>query len=180
MKKLFVLMFVAMLGMSAQAQEKGDFAVGLRAGATFTKLEIDDWKVDETTTQFGIGAFGQYSLTNHWRFELEGVYHPKKDHVSDFVVGLNVHYLFNLGENLKIYPILGYALAFVNTETFTESNRGSSVTVEGDNTTDGGIQLGVGLQANLGGNWFVSGEYMYQPGIFGDSHVTMAGVGYRF
>ena len=180
MKKFFVLMFVALFCMNVQAQEKGDFAIGLRAGATFNKLEIDSWHVDETTTQFGIGAFGQYNLSKCWRVELEGIYHPETEHVSDFVVGLNVHYLFNLGENLKIYPILGYALAFVHSETFTESKNGSSITVEGDDTTDGGIQLGVGLQANLGRNWFVSGEYRYQPGIFGDGHVALASVGYRF
>ena len=180
MKKLFVLMFVAMLGMSAQAQEKGDFAVGLRAGATFTELEIKGWDVDETSTQFGIGAFGQYNLSKHWRVELEGIYHPMTDHVSDFVLGLNVHYLFNLGENLKIYPLLGYALAFVHSETFTESSKGSSITVEGDDTTDGGIQLGVGLQFNLDSNWFVAGEYKYQPGILGDGHAAMASIGYRF
>ena len=173
-------MCLAMLSIGAQAQEKGDFAVGLRAGATFTKLEVQDWKVDETTTQFGIGAFGQYSLTNHWRVELEGIYHPKKDHVTDFVVGLNVQYLFNLGDYLKIYPMLGYALAFVKTETFTETNKGGTITVEGDNTTDGGIQLGVGLQYNIGSNWFVNAEYKYQPGIFGDGHVATAGIGYRF
>ena len=33
MKKLFVLMCVALLSMSAQAQEKGDFAIGLRVTA---------------------------------------------------------------------------------------------------------------------------------------------------
>ena len=169
-------MFVAMLGMSAQAQEKGDFAVGLRAGATFTELKIKGWDVDETSTQFGIGAFGQYNLSKHWRVELEGIYHPMTDHVSDFVLGLNVHYLFNLGENLKIYPLLGYALAFVHSETITDKNG----TIEGDDTTDGGIQLGVGLQFNLDSNWFVAGEYKYQPGILGDGHAAMASIGYRF
>ena len=180
MKKIILLMCVTVMGISAQAQEKGDFAVGLKAGATFTKVEISDWKMDDNTTQFGIGAFGQYSLTKHWRAELEGIYHPMKDHVSDFMLGINVHYLFNLGDYLKIYPILGVAVAFVHSETFTDSSNGSSVTIEGDNSTDSGIQLGAGLQYNISSNWFVAGEYKYQPGIFGDSHVAMAGIGYRF
>lgn len=180
MKKLFLLMCVMLLAVSSQAQEKGDFAVGLKAGATFTKVEFDNWDVDETTTQFGIGAFGQYSFSKHWRAELEGVYHPMKDHISDFTLGINIHYLFNLGEYLKIYPILGFAVAFAHSETFTETDKGSTITVEGDDTTDSGIQLGAGLQYNISGNWFISGEYKYQPGIFGDSHVAMAGIGYRF
>lgn len=176
MKKLFLLMCVMLLAFSAQAQKKGDFAVGLKAGATFTKVEFDNLNVEESITQFGIGAFGQYNLSKHWRAELEGVYHPMKEHVSDFMLGINVHYLFNLGEYLKIYPILGFAVAFTHSETYTEGG----ITSEGDNTTDTGIQLGAGLQYNISGNWFISGEYKYQPGIFGDSHVAMAGIGYRF
>ena len=176
MKKLFLLMCVMLLAFSAQAQEKGDFAVGLKAGATFTKVEFDNLNVEESITQFGIGAFGQYNLSKHWRAELEGVYHPMKDHISDFTLGFNIHYLFNLGEYLKIYPILGFAVAFAHSETYTEGG----ITSEGENTTDSGIQLGAGLQYNLGSNWFISGEYKYQPGIFGDSHVAMAGIGYRF
>lgn len=176
MKKLFLLMCVMLLAFSAQAQEKGDFAIGLKAGATFTKVEFDNLNVEESITQFGIGAFGQYNLSKHWRAELEGVYHPMKDHISDFTLGFNIHYLFNLGEYLKIYPILGFAVAFAHSETYTEGG----ITSEGENTTDSGIQLGAGLQYNLGSNWFISGEYKYQPGIFGDSHVAMAGIGYRF
>ena len=174
MKKLFITMFVALLSMSTQAQEKGDFAVGLHAGATMTEFEF--LNVKENTTQFGIGAFAQYNLSNHWRVELEGNYHPMKDHVSDFLLGLNVHYLINLTENFKIYPLLGYAAAFVHSETFTEGN----ATIEGDDDTDGGIQLGLGAQYNLNSNWFISCDYKYQPGLFGDSHVVMGGIGYRF
>ena len=38
MKKFFVAMFVAMLCMSAQAQEKGDVAIGLRSGVNIATL----------------------------------------------------------------------------------------------------------------------------------------------
>ena len=41
MKKLFVTMCVALLSMSALAQEKGDFAVGLRGGPTINKVKIE-------------------------------------------------------------------------------------------------------------------------------------------
>jgi len=180
MKKILVLAAVAMMtASSAWAQEKGDFAIGLRGGSTFTKIEIQDWGVDETTGYFGIGAFGQYNLSNHWRLELEGIYHPMKDHQSDITMGVNFHYLINLtrDHNLKIYPTLGYGLAFVHSETFTDGG----VTIEGDNSIDGGIQLGVGAQYNLpsSNRWFVTGDYKYQPGLFGDGHVVMVGIGYR-
>lgn len=173
---MIVAMMAAVTGLSAQ--EKGDFAVGLRGGASVTRIEIQDWKVDDTSARFGIGVFGQYNFANHWRVDLEGIYHPENDHTSDFMVGLNVHYLINLTKdhNFKLYPLLGYGLDFIHSETFTEGG----TTVRGSNSTDGGIQLGLGLQANLGDNWFVAAEYKFQPGIFGDCHVPMASIGYRF
>ena len=179
MKKLLLAMCVALLSMGAQAQEKGDVAVGLRGGVNITKIEIG--KMEETVTTFGIGAFGQYSLSDHWRLELEGIYHPMKDHVSDFTLGLNVHYLFHLSDAIKLYPLAGYACAFVHSETYTNvDNRGNSITVEGDDTTDGGIQIGAGIQYNLNSNWFIAGEYKFQPGILGDGHVIMGSIGFKF
>ncbi|MCR5315504.1 MAG: porin family protein [Bacteroidaceae bacterium] len=73
MKKLLIAMCVALLSMSAQAQEKGNFAVGLRGGATISKIKIEGLSINETSTRFGIGVFGQYNLTNHWRLDLEGI-----------------------------------------------------------------------------------------------------------
>ena len=181
MKKFFVAMFVAMLCMSAQAQEKGDVAIGLRSGVNIAALKIAG--LEEDVTNFGIGAFGQYNLSDNWRLELEGIYHPMKDHVSDITVGLNVHYLFSLGESIKIYPTLGYALAFVHSEAYTITGKGGAsqqISHESENETDGGIQVGAGIQYNLGSNVFIAGEYKYQPGIFGDGHVIMGSIGFRF
>ena len=171
-------MFVAMLCMGAQAQEKGDVAIGLRSGVNIATLKIAG--LEEDVTNFGIGAFGQYNLTDNWRLELEGIYHPMKDHVSDITVGLNVHYLFSLGEAIKIYPTLGYALAFVHSEAYTITTKGGEIINDSENETDGGIQVGAGIQYNLGSNVFIAGEYKYQPGILGDGHVIMGSIGFRF
>ena len=179
MKKLFLTMCVALFAMGVQAQEKGQFALGVKGGLAIAKVEFGSEK--ETSSRAAIGAFAQYSLTNHWRVELEGIYHPKKDHFSDFTAGLNIQYLFNVTEDFKIYPQFGYALAFTKTEEYTTYYAGgSSVTVAGDNDTDGGIQLGLGAQYNLGEQWFILADYKYQPGIFGDGHVVNVGVGLRF
>ena len=179
MKKLFLTMCVALFAMGVQAQEKGQFAVGVKGGLAIAKVEFGSEK--ETSSRAAFGAFAQYSLTNHWRVELEGIYHPKKDHFSDFTAGLNLQYLINVTEDFKIYPQFGYALAFTKTETNTTYYAGgSSITVEGENTTDGGIQLGLGVQYNLGEQWFVLADYKYQPGIFGDGHAVNVGVGVRF
>ena len=179
MKKLFLTMCVALFAMGVQAQEKGQFALGVKGGLAIAKVEFGSEK--ETMSRAAFGAFAQYSLSNHWRVELEGIYHPKKDYFSDFTVGLNIHYLINVAEDFKIYPQVGYALAFTKSEDHTTYYAGgSSITVEGDNTTDGGIQLGLGAQYNLGEQWFILADYKYQPGIFGDGHVVNVGVGLRF
>ena len=88
MKKLFLTMCVALLSMGAQAQEKGDFAVGVKGGLAIAKIEFGSEK--ETLSRAAFGAFAQYNLSNHWRVELEGLYHPKKDHFSDLTMGLNM------------------------------------------------------------------------------------------
>ena len=181
MKKFFVAMFVAMLCMGAQAQEKGDVAIGLRSGVNIATLKIAG--LEEDVTNFGIGAFGQYNLSDNWRLELEGIYHPMKDHVSDITVGLNVHYLFHLSDAFKIYPSVGYALAFVHSEAYTITGKGGAsqqISHDSENETDGGIQVGAGIQYNLGSNVFIAGEYKYQPGILGDGHVIMGSIGFRF
>lgn len=181
MKKLLVLATVAMMtAMSAFAQESGDFAIGVRGGVTITKVDLPGLKIDEKETRFGIGGFAQYNLSNHWRVDLEGIYHPMKNHVSDVTACINIHYLINLTQDhkFKLYPILGYGLAFVHSETYTNGG----TTVEGENSRDGGIQLGLGTNCDLSfaEGWFVSAEYKFQPGIFGDGHVALLGIGYRF
>lgn len=182
MKKLFVLMCVALLSMSAQAQEKGDFAIGLRGGPTINKINLDGVGIEESVTRWGVGAFAQYGLSNHFRLDFEGIYHPKKNNVSDFQLGLDIQYLFNVADGIKVFPLLGYALAFQKTEAYTVTDGRGSVSISHDDesTTDGGIQIGAGVEFNLGSNCFISGEYRFQPGIFGDGHCIMASVGYRF
>ena len=178
MKKLFLTLCVALFAMGAQAQEKGDFALGVKGGLSFAKIQFGNEK--ENFTRGGAGAFAQYNLSNHWRVELEGIYHFKKEHFSDITAGLNIQYLFDLSENVKLYPQFGYGLAFTKTETYTEYYAGnSSITVEGDNSRDGGIQLGLGVQFNVGEKAFILGDYKFQPGIFGDGHVINVGVGFR-
>ena len=174
MKKFILTICVALFAFGAQAQEKGDFALGVKGGLSFTKLKVAN--VNENVTRGAIGAFAQYNLTNHWRLELEGIYHPKKDHISDFTGGLNIQYLIDVCEGVKIYPQVGYALAFVHQDTFTEGN----VTIEKSNSTDGGAQLGLGAQFNIGESAFLLADYKFQPGIFGDCHVVNVGIGFRF
>lgn len=176
MKKLFLTLCVALFAMGAQAQQKGDFALGVKGGLSFTNIQFGDYK--ENITRGAVGAFAQYNLSNHWRAELEGIYHPKKDNVSDFTAGLNIQYLVNVCEGVKFYPQFGYALAFVHQDDIVFAN-GSTISHDNNNSTDGGIQLGLGAQFNISEKAFILADYKFQPGIFGYCHVVNVGVGFR-
>jgi opacity protein-like surface antigen len=180
MKKLFITMCVALLSMNAQAQGKGDFAIGVHGGASFTKIKLEGLNIDETVTRGLAGAFAQYNFTNAFRAELEADYLFKKNHVSSILVGVNLHYLINISDEFKIYPLAGYALTFNHSEAYSVTQGNGTISHDSENDTDGGIQIGAGLQYNLGDNYFIKAEYKFQPGILGDGHVVMAGFGYRF
>ena len=76
--------------------------------------------------------------------------------------------------------LLGYGLAFVHSEGYKVTSANGEISHDSEDETDGGIQLGLGLQYNLTDNWFLAGEYKYQPGILGDGHVVMGSIGFKF
>lgn len=88
--------------------QKGESRVGLN-------LNISPcMESGASLTNFGLAAKYQYGLTDHFR--LEGVigYDFKAKGVGVFEVGANVHYLFKIGEKMKIYPIAGIGYANVS------------------------------------------------------------------
>lgn len=105
MKKVFISLCIALLGLCASAQEKGDMAVGLNLGVA-PCLESG-----AKVTNFGIGAKFQYNVTNPIRLEADVDYWFKNKGFDVFDVTANVHYLFNVGSKLKIYPIVGIGYA---------------------------------------------------------------------
>ena len=98
-------MCVALVGLCASAQEKGDMAVGLNLGVA-PCLESG-----ANVTNFGIGAKFQYNVTNPIRLEADVDYWFKNKGMDVFDVTANVHYLFNVGSKLKVYPLIGIGYA---------------------------------------------------------------------
>lgn len=98
-------MCVALVGLCASAQEKGDMAVGLNLGVA-PCLESG-----ANVTNFGIGAKFQYNVTNPIRLEADVDYWFKNKGMDVFDVTANVHYLFNVGSKLKVYPLVGIGYA---------------------------------------------------------------------
>lgn len=101
MKKFFLFVCIALAGLCATAQEKGDMAVGVNLGVA-PSLESD-----LKATNFGIGAKFQYNVTDPIRVEADVDYWFKSKGVSVFEISANVHYLFSVMDNLKVYPLAG-------------------------------------------------------------------------
>lgn len=101
MKKQFIALCMALVGLCASAQEKGDMAAGLNLGvAPFVGN-------GGGTTNFGLGAKFQYNVTNPIRLEADLEYWFKSLGIGVFDVSANVHYQFKLSDKFNLYPVVG-------------------------------------------------------------------------
>ena len=105
MKKYLVAMCMTLVGLCASAQEKGDMAAGLNVGVA-PCLESG-----ASVTNFGIGAKFQYNVTNPIRLEAAFDYGFKNKGMAVMTLGVNAHYIFNLGEKFNVYPLVGLGYA---------------------------------------------------------------------
>ena len=112
MKKILLIAALALGALAGTAQDgtsqKGKLAAGLNIGYT-PSLE-KGMKVNN----FGIAAKVQYGLTVALRSELTVGYDFKDKEIGLFNTAVNMHYLFNVGEKLKIYPIVGVGYAHIS------------------------------------------------------------------
>ena len=98
-------MCVALVGLCASAQEKGDMALGLNLGVA-PCLESG-----ASLTNFGIGAKFQYNVTNPIRLEAALDYGFKSNGIDVMTIGVNGHYIFNVSEKFNFYPLVGGGFA---------------------------------------------------------------------
>lgn len=120
--KFLLTAFFFAVGLSASAQftnsssrskgysgessgQKGQIAIG--ANLSYAPCLESGFKVNN----FGLSAKLQYGLTDAIRSELLVGYELKDKEVGLFHVSANLHYLFNVTEKLKIYPIAGVGYA---------------------------------------------------------------------
>ena len=104
MKKSFVFLCVLAVSMSAFAQ-KGQKAIGLNL--SYSPSLEKDFKVNN----FGLYGKFQYGFTDNLRGELALGYDFKDKEIGLFNAAVNFHYLFNVSEKVKIYPIVGVGYA---------------------------------------------------------------------
>ena len=144
MKKFLLLVCAAVISMSASAQE-GQKAVGF---SLLYGSEIDN---------VGLGVKGQYNLTDNLRGEAAFDYYLKKDGWSMWDINANMHYLFNVGRKITVYPLAG--LGFVNVSF--EAGDKDYVAVKSSKGRLG-VNLGGGVDFALTKNISLNGELKYQ------------------
>lgn len=143
MKKLLLLVCAAVMSLSASAQA-GDKALG--AQLVF----------GSETNNIGLGVKGQYYFTDQLRGEASVDYFFKNKGVSMWDINANVHYLFDVADKFKVYPLAG--LGYTNW----------SYKLEYDNVTlakgtDGrlAVNLGGGAEYELTKDLSVNAELKY-------------------
>lgn len=151
------------MSLSASAQA-GDKAVG--AQLVF----------GSETNSIGFGVKGQYYFTDQIRGEASFDYFFKNQGISMWDINANVHYLFDVANKVKVYPLAG--LGYTNW-SYKYEYPGHSV-IEG---SDGrlAINLGGGAEYELTKDLSVNAELKYQIVSNNYSQLVLGvGVAYKF
>ena len=110
----------------------------------------------------GLGVKGSYCFTDHIRGEASFNYFFPKDHFTMWEINANAHYLFNIGDKFKVYPLVGLTY------------------VHGYNTGKFGVNLGGGAQYDLTDNLMLNFEVKYSLVSDLDQCVISLGAAYKF
>ena len=172
MRKLFLTAVIALLSIGAYAQKGQTYLGGQLAYPT----EIES---------LGIGVKGGYGITDAIRAQATFDYFLKKNNVSWWDLNLDVHYLFPLGNNIKVYPLAGltYLRGSVDGVTQTVNTQDGSVTVgSNESYSDGnlGVNLGGGFQYDLTDKLVLNAEVKFQIIKNTNQGVISAGLAYKF
>lgn len=101
MKRFIAALAIIMACSLAAVAQKGDLNLGVNLGVAPCLEKDTSW------TTFGLGAKMQYGFTDNVRGELEFTYWFEDKEVSALELAANFHYLFNISETFKMYPIVG-------------------------------------------------------------------------
>lgn len=153
----------------------------------------------------GLGVKGSYCFTDHIRGEASFNYFFPKDHFTMWEINANAHYLFNIGDKFKVYPLVGltyvhghwsnkYSVGgggdFDDNGDFGDGDWGwgapmrkanGEITVkESYNTGKFGVNLGGGAQYDLTDNLMLNFEVKYSLVSDLDQCVISLGAAYKF
>ena len=172
MRKLFLTAVIALLSIGAYAQKGQTYLGGQLAYPT----EIES---------LGIGVKGGYGITDAIRAQATFDYFLKKNNVSWWDLNLDVHYLFPLGNNIKVYPLAGLTYLHASADGVIQSfDEHTGKVVEGSkySYSDGnlGVNLGGGFQYDLTNKLVLNAEVKFQIIKNTNQGVISAGLAYKF
>ena len=108
MKKVILALCIGLIGAVSAFAQEGRMAAGLNIGVA-PSLESG-----MSVTNFGLGLKFQYNITDPIRVEADVDYWFKSKEISVFDISANVHYLFNVTDKFKIYPLIGIGYANIH------------------------------------------------------------------
>lgn len=203
MKKfLFAISMAAAATLGAAAIETGDMAVGLNLGVA-PCLESG-----ASVTNFGIGARFQYNVAAPVRLEANFNYWFKSKGLDALDLAVNAHYLINLSDKLRVYPIAGVGFAHLggggggsfdpgdfdygdfDYDDFFSRSRSGWDDIFGDieDAADAGgtsankfmFNVGAGIEYDITSKLAVSAEIKYQYIQYFNRLPIHLGISYRF
>ena len=135
------------------------------------------------TNSFGLGVKGQYYFTDQIRGEGSFDYFFKNKGVSMWDINANVHYLFDVANKVKVYPLagLGYTNWSYTNDVIVKEVNGKDKVVE-HKGSDGrlAVNLGGGAEYALTDNVSVNAEAKWQIVNNYNQLVLGVGVAYKF
>ena len=139
MKKFFLVLGMTLISFGAFAQ-KGNIELGLKLN-----YGTDD-------PNFGVGLVGRYQLDRHFRPELTLNYYPEENNVSAWDVNANLHYIFDITNRFKLYPLGGLGIMGYDAQWYGADFDKTRI----------GANLGGGLQFNITRELHLNAETYYQ------------------
>lgn len=160
MKRMVMVVVMALSAAFLFAQEKGDMGAGVNLS----------YGTKDGFSNFGIGAKYQYNILDNLRIEPSANYFLKKDYVSMWDINANMHYLFSLGESFRLYPLAGVALVGVKVGEGEYSASDSKF----------GFNIGGGAEYLLTEQFALNLEIKYQIVSDFDRPIFSLGAAYKF
>ena len=153
MKKLIVLMSMMFCIIGSAMAQKDIKAIGVHLNYG-TEIE-----------SFSLGAKYQQNLTNEIRIEPSMNYHFKKGDVDLLDLNLNLHYIFPMASNIRLYPLAG--LTYERWDFGKVENRL-------------GVNIGSGVELDVADNGMTNIELKYKLIKDFDQAVFTVGIAYMF
>ncbi|WP_293310607.1 porin family protein [Pedobacter sp. UBA5917] len=178
MRKLLTLLLLSGLGVTAHAQEKNSFEVGLHVGYNAATVSANNQTSNDFRNGFNVTAIGDYFFSDRWSIKAKIGYDQKGwdngyltnlDNGQSFVTDYHINYLtipimanWHFGKKRNWYLNFGPYFGILLNATETKFNTDLKEFIH---NRDIGIDLGIGVKVPLTSKLRVMFEVDGQSGI---------------